>query len=336
MSDTRVRLNLSWRMLVAVGTLVALSAPIAITAVAFTGTVVLVALLVATFLLGGFTGEGTRVVDAVYSQRLVIILLTGTLVSPFVYLRPVRREIRAFREELGATGTPADSRDEKRAATVRRLAQQADIQPPTLYIENRSRPESYAVGGRSNGTIIVTRGLVRQLSDEEVEAVLAHEVAHLANGDSRIMSLALVPLLVAEHVGRDGPPSKRTFLKEPVSVTIYTVLWAVVTAVTRVQAVWSQVGVAALSRGREVGADRAGARLSGNPAALASALETLSDDRSRPAEDKRTWVQSAGVLDILPPETDQSPSPWFRTHPPTEKRIEQLQELAIEAERTGP
>jgi len=78
------------------------------------------------------------------------------------------------------------------------------------------------------------------------------------------------------------------------------------------------------------------AELTGAPSDLASALEALSDDRSRPSEDKHTWAKSASALDILPREAAvASPGP-FRTHPSTEQRIERLEQLVVERVRVPP
>jgi heat shock protein HtpX len=111
------------------------------------------------------------------------------------------------------------------------------------------------------------------------------------------------------------------------------VLWALLTVVTTGQRLCCQFGIAILSRGREFAADRGAAELTGAPSDLASALEALSDDRSRPSEDKHTWAKSASALDILPREAAvASPGP-FRTHPSTEQRIERLEQLVVERVR---
>lgn len=106
----------------------------------------------------------------------------------------------------------------------------------------------------------------------------------------------------------------------------------VLTVVTKLQRLCSQFGVAYFSRGRELAADRGAARLTGDLAALASALRTLTETRSAPTEDLRTFEQSSAVLDILPTEDDRSAGP-FRTHPDTERRIRRLERLAVDVEQ---
>lgn len=126
-------------------------------------------------------------------------VLVGFCLLPTVYLGSVRAEIREFKTELGTTGQLAVDRHPKIASMARRFAQQAGVPEPTVRIVTRMRPESYALGSREAGTIVLTRGLVRALSDDEIEAVLAHEISHLANGDGRLMGPLLVPLLLAEQ-----------------------------------------------------------------------------------------------------------------------------------------
>ena len=95
---------------------------------------------------------------------------------------------------------------------------------------------------------------------------------------------------------------------------------------------YGQFGVAFLSRGRERVADVAAAELTGSPAALASAIEALSDARGRPETDLRDWEESVAVMDILPPaEPDVSTGP-YRTHPSAEDRVEYLRETIFSAE----
>lgn len=334
------RLDFAVRMAVALLVLAALSLAVGATAVAVVGlfawlVAVIVTLALEVTVLGLLVGEQFAVVGWLLDNPWPVVAVAGLLALPVLYLRPVTDEIRRFHEELGAVGTPASERDPEIAQVAGRLAQQADVAQPTVHIANRSRPESYAFGGQHDGTVVLTRGLVRALSDRELAAVLAHEISHLANGDSRVLNAALVPLLVAEHVGADERPKfTQRQLIEPLSYLAHLLLWAAVAALTRVQAITCRLGISALSRGREVAADRGAARLTGDPGALASALRELDGGRGTPSEDKRVWAKSASVLDILPTEDEGGPVGLFRTHPPTERRIDYLQDLVRET--AGP
>ena len=331
--DSRLRLSLLWRMVAALAVLAVVTVFVSATAVLAGGLLAWLALIPVVYvletLLLPFSGGSYGAVWSVLTSPLRVAVVAGIPLLPILYYRPVRDEIRAFRAELGTAGAQATETHPNLAKRTRRLAQQADIPAPDLYVADRRRAESYALGGRSNGTIIVTRGLVSALSDDELEAVLAHEISHLANGDSRIMNLVLVPMLVAERVGSDEPPTRNLLVRQPLAYLAHLGLWALLTVVTAVQGLCCQFGIATLSRGRELAADRGAAELTGSPGALVSALETLADGRSRPSEDKRTWAKSASALDILPRDASAARGP-FRTHPRTETRIAYLEPLVRE------
>ncbi len=337
---SRIRLSLAVRMLAALGAIALVSVSIILVAAAVAGGMVVGGLIATVYFVSLFVfpASNAAVVGFVgqFSASTLVggAVLVGLALLPALYLTPVKAEIRAFKTELGTTGQLAVDRHPKIATIARKLAQQAGIPEPEVRIVTRMRPESYALGGRDDGTIVLTRGLVRQLDDEEIEAVLAHEISHLANGDGRLVGHLLVPLLIAEHVGSGERPKFQAIHTYGTVIFVYVgqlLSWAVVTAVTTVQLWCCLAAVALFSRGRELAADRGAAELTGSPAALASALETLDGNRGRPTEDLREFKRSAGVLDILPPadETDL-PTP-FRTHPTTDQRVDRLRELVPEA-----
>ncbi len=281
-------------------------------------------------------------------QYLVASLALGTVLTPLFFRDHVRDEIRAFEAELGCAGQLATEQDPKIDSLTQRLAKQANSPTPSVRIVDRSRPESYAVANTENGTIVITRGLIQQLDDNEIEAVLAHEVSHLANNDTRILRWLLVPMLLAEHVASGKQPTlaSESVVHAPttgagaevsgtplMSYLIELILSKAIYAVSRVQLYLSQFSVAFLSRRREIAADTGAARLTGSPAALASALRKLDGARHRPSEDKREFMRTAGALDILPVEDNQQMKGLFQTHPHTADRISRLESLAAELER---
>lgn len=272
----------------------------------------------------------------------VIIVVTGTALAYRYYGDAVRAEVKQFEAELGTRGQRAEDYHPEIAAQAKRLAQRADLPVPAVRIVDRSRPESYALADSDGGTILVSQGVIDQLDDSEVEAVLAHEVSHLANRDSHIMRWLLIPMLVAEHIGSESPSYEKgrpignspELYHEGTPIIGYlghVVGLKIVRAVTFVQVAGCQLGVAALSRGREFAADRGAAELTGSPAALASALEKLDTVRSRPDEDRRDFRRTAGVIDILPAENNRRIDGPFRTHPNTATRIERLESLVTES-----
>ncbi|WIV68602.1 M48 family metallopeptidase [Natrialbaceae archaeon AArc-T1-2] len=247
-------------------------------------------------------------------QLLLVFGLSG-LLTVVVMVAESRREIRRLRERLVDDSVPAAETAPELEATVARLAQLAAVPTPGVYVTETDRAESFTLGNGETAAIVVSSGLQETLSAAELEAVLAHEVSHLANWDSRLMSAAIVPVLIAEDWIDERP--------DDVGDRFWNALFRLLKRV-------SQFGVAVLSRGREFHADAGAAALLGSPAALASALETLAEERRTPTTDLREWEQTVVALDILPPAADDRVSGPFRTHPPTEDRIARLRQLAAE------
>ncbi len=151
--------------------------------------------------------------------------------------------------------------------------------------------------------------MLNALTRAEFEAVVAHEISHLVNGDSRLLTAALTPVLIADDLIDTEPNDFGDVLLNG---------WF------RAWKRYGQFGVAVLSRGREWSADAGAAALTGSPAALASALETLAERRAKPTTDLREWEQSVATMDILPPADPSLDAGPFRTHPSTGDRITAL------------
>lgn len=250
----------------------------------------------------------------------LFVLCLGVLFAIWSNVSTARRKLGGLREQLLDGSEPAAETRPVLAETASRLAQQVGVPVPTLRITDTDRPESFTIGHGSEAVIVISTGLIERLTDEEVTAVVAHEVSHLANADSRIMGAVLVPVLVTNDMIDDEPRKLRD---------AFSNLWF------RLLKLYGQFGVAILSRGREWHADAGATALTGSPAALASALGKLSEKRERPTTDLREWEQSVGALDILPPSDREHATGPFRTHPSTEKRIERLRQQVAEAERTA-
>lgn len=250
---------------------------------------------------------------------LLLVFLAGALLAIAGTIGEVRHEIGRLRDALLDDSVPAEGEYPEVERTTHRLAQLADVPPPEVRIADTDRPESFTIGTGSEAVVVVSRGLIDVLDEAELEAVLAHEVSHLANRDSRIMGAVLAPVLAADD----------WIDQNPNDYDAGDWLW---NALFRGLKWYGQSGVAVFSRGRELGADSGAAALTGSPAALASALQRLDDARETPETDLREWEGSAAALDILPPSEREDATGPFRTHPPTEARIERLQRLAANAE----
>ena len=204
-------------------------------------------------------------------------------------------------------------------ALVERLAIQADVPMPRVAISDLPVPNAFALGrSPKHATVCVTAGLLRLLEQNELEAVLAHEIGHIRNRDVALMTMAsffasvaalLAQMLAFSGFGgrdRDNGPGLAVILL--VSVAVY---------------VFSYVLMLALSRYREFAADRSAAQFTGRPSALAAALRRL---QAAPQRDLRD-VASMQAFFIVPPRAKSALSRVFATHPPTEERIARLMEM---------
>jgi heat shock protein HtpX len=212
-------------------------------------------------------------------------------------------------------------------ATVSRLSQQADLPKPKIAVADSRVPNAFATGkSPSSSVVAVTTGIMRTLEKDELEGVLAHELAHIKNRDVMVMTIASFLSTIAFVVVRwgwlFGGGRQRGGGGAPVIVAILASL-----------AVWiiSFLLIRALSRYREYSADRGGAVITGKPSALASALLKISGRMENvPKEDLRDQAEMNAFFII--PIKSGIVGRLFSTHPSTEKRVERLRELERELE----
>ena len=256
---------------------------------------------------------------------------------------------------LGSVGARRVDADEypDLHARVTRLAKAADVKPPNVAVAHNDAPNAMAVQGPRGAAVVVTTGLLDALDERELEAVLAHEVSHLANDDATVMTVAwLLPTVtyylataaayviygMARTMGHGGDGDGGDGAAKAILVLLVT---AVVTlAVSAMFWAASVLVHRVLSRYREYAADRGAAAITGDPTALASALRAL-DERMAdvPDRDLRSLDGGAEALYVAPlsgraftdaelVSTDVFPA----THPPTADRIDRLREMAGELE----
>ena len=214
--------------------------------------------------------------------------------------------------------------------TVERLAQQADLPKPTVAVAESGTPNAFATGrSQDSATVCVTTGLLNTLDSNELEGVLAHELAHVKNRDVIVMTIASFLSTIAFMIvrwgwlfsggGGDGG-DRGGGIGIFGAILVSLVVWVV-----------SFLLIRALSRYREYAADRGAAVITGDPAALASALESIdSDMQSTPSEDLREQAEMNAFF-IIPIEKGFI-GRIASTHPSTEKRVEKLRELQRELE----
>ncbi|TYO88792.1 zinc metalloprotease HtpX [Oceanicella actignis] len=203
------------------------------------------------------------------------------------------------------------------AALVEELARRAELpSAPKLFRIPSALPNAFAMGRPEDSVVCVTDGLLRLLTPRELAAVLAHEVSHVAHRDLWIMGLADSMSRAVALVAQLG--QIMILLNLPLLLTgAATIPWRAPLVM-----IFAPVAVSllqlALSRTREFDADLGAARLTGDPLALASALEKLERGVGRMWEDMFLGGRRVPEPSLL------------RTHPPTEERIARLREVARE------
>ena len=208
--------------------------------------------------------------------------------------------------------------------TVDRLAAQADLPRPPVAVIPSDELNAMSAGTGNRTVVCVTLGLLKELDDEQLEAVLAHELAHVKNGDSSVLTVAGFPATVALAIlsaaldSMNGTAVLLGYFGAAVFVALLSLPLLVV----------SLPGTLALSRYREYAADRGAVALTGRPVALAEALAELHGLPEPPEEDVRS-LAAFNAFCIVPSPHLGLPG----THPPTHKRIRKLRELAAEMEQ---
>jgi len=311
------------------------------------------------------------------------VLLVGTpLVLVCQSVVGYRMTLRDARDEDAIHPEP-DSVPEMRGKTsrhetaqrlrdrVERLAQMADMSPPDVTVLDAETPNSFVASRPGERTLFATTALVDRLDDRELDAVLAHELAHLKNGDAFVMTAAaFLPTVSGRFIRAlgdalrhsallswflgdsdeddstwcgNGQFSLAVFLFAFVAVPVTAALYLASTACYRL-----------LSRIREYAADAGGVAICGSPAALASALELLTENQ-RPTDDIRTADTGVRELCVVPHaiENESTDPPGGRgdriakrwravteralpgSHPDVEDRIAALQERQSALDQRG-
>lgn len=209
-------------------------------------------------------------------------------------------------------------------STIERLCQQADLPKPKVAVADSRVPNAFATGrSQKSSAVCVTTGILRVLDRDELEGVLAHELAHVKNRDVAVMTIASFLSTLAFLVVRWGwwfGGGRRNNGSVFVAIAVSLVVWII-----------SFILIRALSRYREFAADRGGALITGKPSALASALLTIDGRMDNvPREDLREQAEMNAFF-IIPIKSGFI-GKIARTHPSTEKRVERLRQLERELE----
>jgi heat shock protein HtpX len=218
-------------------------------------------------------------------------------------------------------------------AVVDRLCALTDVPKPQVAIAEADMPNAFATGRTPKRAVLcVTTGLLRRLEPEELEGVLSHELAHVAHRDVAVMTIASFLGVLAGMITRMALYVRMGGRGRDNNAAV--VVLGVVVASAIVYAL-SFLLIRALSRYRELAADHAGAIVTGRPSALASALVKVSGEMGRiPTRDLRQAEAFNAFFFVPALARGFSLSSLFATHPPLERRLEQLGQLA--AQLGGP
>lgn len=214
---------------------------------------------------------------------------------------------------------------------VEELAARANLPMPRVYIMDNPQPNAFATGRNpENAAVAATTGLLQLLDREEIAGVMAHELAHIRNRDTLVMTLTAtiagaISMLANFGMLLGGSRSRENPFG-PIGVILLVILAPLAAMIVQM----------AISRTREYGADRGGAEISGNPLALASALAKIAGT-ARQIENRSAEANPATAhLFIINPLSGARMDNLFSTHPNTENRIAELKKLAAAMTRPQP
>lgn len=218
---------------------------------------------------------------------------------------------------------------------IDRLCATADMPKPRVAVADMDLPNAFATGRNADHSVVcVTTGLLRRMEPAELEGVLAHELSHVAHRDVAVITIASFLGVLAGLVVRFAFYSQLFGGRRDQNTAVVVMG---VMLVSMVVYALSFVLIRALSRYRELAADRAAAMLTARPSALASALTKLDGDMARiPTRDLRT-AQSFSAFFFTPALGRRAGglSRLLSTHPSLERRLEQLEDISAQLGRGG-
>jgi heat shock protein HtpX len=206
---------------------------------------------------------------------------------------------------------------------VRRLAQRAGLPMPKVYIMDQDQPNAFATGRNpEHGAVAVTTGIMRILSREELEGVLAHELAHIKHRDILVGTVAATIAGAISYLAQmaqwamifGGRSSDEEGGSNPIAALVMMIVGPIAAMMVQM----------AISRSREYGADAGGAEISGNPLHLAGALRKLHMDSQRIP---MVANPATSHMFIVNPLSGGGLLKLFSTHPPMEERIARLEAM---------
>jgi heat shock protein HtpX len=266
----------------------------------FMKTTMLLAALTALFMVMGYSLGG--------SGGAILALIVAAGMNLFTYWNADKIVLKMH----NAVEVDAGSHPEF-YSMVQNLAQRAQLPMPKVYIVDQAQPNAFATGRNpENSAVAATTGLLNMLSFEEIEGVMAHELGHVKNRDTLIMTMVATIAGAVSMLANFG-----LFFRDR-SAGIAGLMAVLIAPFA------AMIVQMAISRTREFGADKSAAEISGKPLALASALAKISGMAERTPNPVAERNPAAAQLYIVPAGVRQ----MFSTHPATEDRIAALQEMS--------
>ena len=211
---------------------------------------------------------------------------------------------------------------------VDEISKEAGISTPKVAFMNSDLPNAFATGRNpKNSLIAVTKGLRERLTKQELRAVIAHEIAHIVNGDMKVLAIANFFVTLSSFLmqvffwnmlfggmgrGRNNGGAGAIFMIYLITMAVYFL---------------GQLLVLALTRYREHGADFTGSQLSGTPSDLASALTKISMASVRVQNQDLRQFKTANAFMIIPALSGNDIAKMMSTHPPVTDRVKRLMEM---------
>ena len=211
--------------------------------------------------------------------------------------------------------------------TVEKLCREADLPMPKIAIMQSQVPNAFATGRSPKHAVVAcTDSILRLLTKDELEAVLAHELSHVKNRDILTMTLASFVAMIASMIMQNVIFSALFGGNNRNSGAGWIIVWIASIIVYAL----STLLMLALSRYREFAADRGSALITRKPYALISALNKISNRMDVVPPQAKAKVEAANAFFIIPALSGNTLMELFSTHPPIEKRIAALERIAVE------
>lgn len=281
------------------------------------------------FLLGALFVSLIVALMSAFAQYAVIIGVAGIGIAFYQWYNSDKVAMRAMRAR---EVTPEEAPELH--GMIDRLCALADMPKPRVGVADLDLPNAFATGRSPERAVVcVTTGIMRTLTAEELEGVLAHELSHVAHRDVMVMTIASSAGIVAGMLTRGAQFGGLGFLGGRRSNGGGAPAFMLALVVSLVVYAFSFVLLRLLSRYRELCADRAGAYLTMNPAALASALQKITGEMSTiPQRDLRA-SSAMNAFFIAPAISGATLKTLSSTHPSLEERLEQLARIQAELGR---